>query len=129
MNPFNKLNLFGLTLLNPSTYIFQLDCLFASLVIFPPLVFSTSLPPAEDTARSGRNTIQCQQDARTLLADQGVVPFDSAMTVPETMQLCRNRHVMGKIVKKFGPEFIVPFCADLVIVATNLSSLFVWLTN
>lgn len=75
------------------------------------------------------HTIQCQQDARTLLADQGVVPFDSAMTVPGFMQLRRNSHVMGKIVKKFGPEFIVPFCADLGIPVTYLSSLFVCLTQ
>ena len=55
-------------------------------------------------------TIQCEPDARGLLADQGILPVDSAMTVTGFLQLRRNAHVMEKIVERFGREFVIPFC-------------------
>lgn len=56
------------------------------------------------------HTIQCRHDARRLLADQGVLPVDSAMTVTGFIQLCHNAHVMDKIVDTFGREFVVDNC-------------------
>ena len=59
------------------------------------------------------HTIQCEHDARMLLADQGILPVDSAMTAAGFLQLCQNAHVIEKIVDRFGCEIILPFCCPL----------------
>lgn len=59
------------------------------------------------------HSIQCEADARGLLADQGILPVDSAMTVAGFLQLRRNAHVVEKIVERFGREFIIPYCCPL----------------
>lgn len=56
------------------------------------------------------HAIQCEHDARRLLADQGILPVDSAMTVTGFVQLRRNANVIERIIQRFGPEFVVPNC-------------------
>lgn len=59
------------------------------------------------------HTIQCEPDARGLLADQGILPVDSAMTVTGFLQLRRNAQVMEKIVERFGRGFVIPYCCPM----------------
>lgn len=65
-----------------------------------------------------RHNIQCEPDAKGLLADQGVLPVDSAMTAAGFLQLRRNAHVIEKIAERFGPEFVIPYCCPMGMVSS-----------
>lgn len=67
-----------------------------------------------------KHNIQCEPDARGLLADQGILPVDSAMTVTGFLQLRRNAHVIEKIAERFGPEFVIPYCCPMGMVSSSL---------
>lgn len=70
------------------------------------------------------HTIQCKHDTRRLLADQGILPVDSAMTVVGFLQLRRNAHVIEKIVDRFGCEFVLPFYSPLGVSVFHWSDFF-----
>lgn len=60
-----------------------------------------------------RHTIECERDARTVLADQGVLPADCAITVPGFLQLRRNAHVMERIIDEFNRKYMARWCCHL----------------